>query len=269
MDKCVQIKHREEIRMGLFDFLNLFKKKVPEKKPAKNSDGTYIRKIKIAGSTYDNKDGSSRQNFLKDIYNKKPPFDKQLDLMIEQFEYEGSPAYYFFVNGKCVGVVEQERANFIAKNKKNIGKLSQDEIKNSAYEIFESTLEGEDFYALKLPKNVFLLTLLKTETLRCCKFLNDEQSVCDFKPIYMEKYFGPNSDFKPIELDINGKKYTISGIVDRIDATENEYRIIDYKSGNTTNKNGAEKLFYGTKVQLFVYAYAIKNNMDKKFFGAF
>ena len=106
--------------MGLFDFLNLFKKKVPEKKPAKNSDGTYIRKIKIAGSTYDNKDGSSRQNFLKDIYNKKPPFDKQLDLMIEQFEYEGSPAYYFFVNGKCVGVVEQERANFIAKNKNRI-----------------------------------------------------------------------------------------------------------------------------------------------------
>ena len=107
--------------MGLFDFLKLFKKEKPgkanPKTPAKQSDGTYIRKVKIVGSTFNNEDGSSRQEFLKDIYNKKPPFDKQLDLMIEQFEYEGSPAYYFFVNEKCVGTVEQEMANFITKNK--------------------------------------------------------------------------------------------------------------------------------------------------------
>ena len=158
---------------------------------------------------------------------------------------------------------------FVAINKKNLGNMTCDEIKNSACRIFEQTLEDDDFYALKLPKNYFLLTLLKEEALRFCKFLNDEQSVCEFKPIYVEKYFGPNSDFVPLELDIENKKYIISGIVDRIDETESEYRIIDYKSGSTTNKNGAEKLFYGTKIQLFVYAYAIKNNMDKKFFGAF
>ena len=57
--------------------------------------------------------------------------------------------------------------------------------------------------------------------------------------------------------------------MDRIDTYDNYFRIIDYKTGNVTNSKGAEQLFYGTKIQLFVYAKAIQNNLNKKLFGAF
>ena len=109
--------------MGLFDF---FKKKKPQEEPVtkKESDGSYVRRLKIAGSTFKNEDGSSRQKILKDIYMKKPPFDKQLDLMIEQFEHEGAPAYHFFVNGQCIGSVEQKMADFITKNQGRIQQIT-------------------------------------------------------------------------------------------------------------------------------------------------
>ena len=109
--------------MGLLD---LFKKKKPQEEPVtkKESDGSYVRRLKIAGSTFKNEDGGSRQKILKDIYMKKPPFDKQLDLMIEQFEYEGAPAYHFFVNGQCIGSVEQKMADFITKNQGRIQQIT-------------------------------------------------------------------------------------------------------------------------------------------------
>ena len=109
--------------MGLLD---LFKKKKPQEEPHKKneSDGSYVRRLKIAGSTFENEDGSSRQKILKEIYMKKPPFDKQLDLMIQQFEYDGAPAYHFFVNGQCIGSVEQKMAEFITKNQGRIQQIS-------------------------------------------------------------------------------------------------------------------------------------------------
>lgn len=158
---------------------------------------------------------------------------------------------------------------FVKYNLANLGQMSNQDISKSVEQIFTKVLEGDEYYALKLPKNSYLIFLLKAEALRFCTFLNQEQEFSDFKPIYIEKYFGKNSDFTPIELDVDGKRYTISGIVDRIDAYDDSFRIIDYKTGNTTNSGGAEKLYYGTKIQLFVYAFGIKNNLNKRFFGSF
>lgn len=158
---------------------------------------------------------------------------------------------------------------FVRFNMSKLGKMQKDEIYHSVQSILKTCLDGEEYYALKLPNNSFLLNLLKAEAERFCNFLNDEQVVSDFKPIYVEKRFGVNNDFKPIELLVGEKKYTISGIVDRIDECEQSFRIIDYKTGNTTNAGGAESLYYGTKIQLFVYAFGMKQNLNKKFFGAF
>ena len=57
--------------------------------------------------------------------------------------------------------------------------------------------------------------------------------------------------------------------MDRIDYSEDYFRIIDYKSGNPNFKNLKNGLFYGTKLQLFIYAQAINQNVNKNFFGAF
>ena len=110
--------------MGLFDF---FKKKaepepapVPQEPAAENQKSSYNRRLKVVGVTFKNEDGSSRQNILKDIYNKKPPFDKRLDIEIAEFEYEGAPAYHVNVNGKTIGNVSKDMCYFITENKSRL-----------------------------------------------------------------------------------------------------------------------------------------------------
>lgn len=80
----------------------------------------YNRRIKVAGVTFKNPDGTSRQKILREIYQKKPPFDKKLDIEIEEFEYEGAPAYYVKVNGMCIGTVASDMAAFISSNKSRL-----------------------------------------------------------------------------------------------------------------------------------------------------
>lgn len=197
-------------------------------------------------------------------------------------KYNNCPRAAFLANGLKLQKVEKEKteANVIGtfiheigerfvKNENNLGYLSFDEIKSKVIAFCNTALQDEKYYTLKLDENKFLLKMLKDECVRFCEFLNYEQSVSSFKPLYTEKYFGPNSGFKPIEIEIEGEKFTISGIVDRIDVFDENFRIIDYKTGNTTNKNGKENLYFGKKIQLFIYARAISKNLDKKMFGVF
>lgn len=159
--------------------------------------------------------------------------------------------------------------DFVKSNKQNLGGLDENQIKDSVNNLIDKTLIDEKYYSLLLPENKFLLNLIKQEALRFCIFINYEQSVSNFKPVYTEKYFGGTHSFKPIVIDVDNVQYSISGFVDRIDVCEDYFRIIDYKTGNTTNANGANLLYYGTQIQLFVYAKAIKDNINKKLFGAF
>ncbi|MBE7082502.1 MAG: hypothetical protein E7378_02335 [Clostridiales bacterium] len=158
---------------------------------------------------------------------------------------------------------------FVVEQKQNLGKLTDDQISKIVDKIILEMLEDEDYYTLTLEENKYVLKLLKQEGKRFCGFINYEQTVSNFKPMYEEKYFGGLGKFKAIEIEVLGKKYEISGFVDRIDVCEDYFRIIDYKTGNTTNASGASHLYYGTKIQLFVYARAIENNMSQKLFGAF
>lgn len=198
-------------------------------------------------------------------------------------KYNRCPKSAFLANGLKLQKVKKDKIEadligsflhavgevFVKNNLKELGKLTQNEIISHVEIIFDNLLKDESFYALCLPANKFTLKLLKDESLRFCNFINYEQTLSNFKPIYAEKYFGGKSGFLPINIDVDGEEYNISGFVDRIDVCENAFRIIDYKTGNTTNSKGAEQLFYGTKIQLFVYAKAIKNNLNKHLFGVF
>ncbi len=158
---------------------------------------------------------------------------------------------------------------FVKKNMACLGKLSQKQIKFDVQNIIQNMQQNENYYSILLPENKFLFNLLKKESERFCCFINDEQNQSEFKPKYTEKYFGVGQGFKPITLEVDGINYYITGFVDRIDFFENNFRIIDYKTGKATNAKGMDYLFYGTKIQLFVYAKAIMQNTNKNMFGAF
>lgn len=172
------------------------------------------------------------------------------------------------IEANIIGTFIHEVAEkFVRNNINNLGNII--EIDKKVNIIIENILKDENYYSLLLPENKFLLGLLKKESIRFCEFINYEQSVSKFKPRYTEKYFGGQTGFGPITISVDDEKYFISGVVDRIDMCDDSFRIIDYKTGNTTNSKGMDYLYYGTKIQLFVYAKAIKENIDKKLFGAF
>ena len=85
-----------------------------------------------------------------------------------------------------------------------------------------------------------------------------------FVPTYFEKSFGQGCDFPALKLTDN---VVLNGKIDRIDIYNNHFRIIDYKSGNSNAT--FNELYYGKKLQLFLYALAVKNATNKQLSGTF
>lgn len=55
----------------------------------------------LAGVTFDNEDGTSRQKLLKDYMARKT----DAHMTLEEFKYKGEPAVRVLIDGKCVGNV--------------------------------------------------------------------------------------------------------------------------------------------------------------------
>lgn len=212
----------------------------------------------------------------------KPLFFKNDKISVSLVEkYCGCPksaflSYVLSLNKKQTSKVEaniignfiHEIAEKFVKNN-NLGNLSDFEINSSINKIFAELILKSDYDIIKIDQNKYLQKLLLDESIRLAKFLNYEQSVSEFKPLYTEKYFGKNSAFSPLKISDGDKDYFVSGIVDRIDVCDDHFRIIDYKTGQTTNASGASNLFYGKKIQLFTYSMAIMQNLNKKLFGCY
>lgn len=113
--------------MGILD---VFKK---EKKPA-----SHIRWVHVMVETRTD-EGLKREKILADIFKKKPPFDKQLNIGIEEYEWEGKPDYYVIVNGINIGPIEREMYAPLLTDKERIKEISN----------FKVTEWEEDYYERK------------------------------------------------------------------------------------------------------------------------
>ena len=87
-----------------------------------------------------------------------------------------------------------------------------------------------------------------------------ELQVSSFRPKYLEKRLDS------IELG-GATKVKMSGKADRIDESGQYFRIIDYKTGHTGNL--VKELYYGEKLQLFLYQRIVKKMLDKTPAGVF
>lgn len=77
-----------------------------------------------------------------------------------------------------------------------------------------------------------------------------------FKPSREEWSFGGNT-----AISLNGGKVKLKGKVDRIDLTDDYFRILDYKTGKVKASDAA--LYYGQELQLYLYAKAYKQQNEK------
>ncbi|MBO5910049.1 MAG: PD-(D/E)XK nuclease family protein, partial [Clostridia bacterium] len=111
--------------------------------------------------------------------------------------------------------------------------------------------------------NPILINLI-AEAERFISHLRDLDQNSKFCPTYFEKSFGENKSFIPLPLTDN---VSLKGKIDRIDTFEDYFRIIDYKSGSADAT--LSELYYGKKLQLFLYGLAVSNATGKKLSGTF
>ena len=131
--------------------------------------------------------------------------------------------------------------------------------------IFDDIKRDANFAKVFLAKNKFSLQILRAEALRLCTYLFETYHKSNFKPKFLEVYFGANQTFNLRVLD---KDFSLVGIVDRVDTYQNNAVVIDYKTGSSIAGNESE-LFYGEKLQIFVYAKAIASLQNLNVQGVF
>jgi len=113
---------------------------------------------------------------------------------------------------------------------------------------------------LKLNANSPVITNLIDEAVRVVNAMNyiDENSL--FKPKFFEFDFRNANALKLKNISIIGK-------IDRVDVYNDMFRIIDYKSGKADAS--LKELYYGNKLQLFLYSCAMEKVLSKRGVGSF
>lgn len=124
-------------------------------------------------------------------------------------------------------------------------------------EVF-SFIEKDD--RLKFNLNSPVLINLIDEAVRVINGSNFIDENCTFVPTKFEYEFGGETSLKLKNIDIIGK-------IDRVDIFNDLIRIVDYKSGKADSN--LKELYYGNKLQLFLYSCAIEEELNKKVVGSF
>lgn len=149
-------------------------------------------------------------------------------------------------------IIHQIMYEYYRRNK-NVGDVYHFCVK----EVFKYIDKNE---RLKINSDSPTLINLIDESVRVINGLNyiDENSL--FEPRYFEYDFSGKDSLKLRNIDVIGK-------VDRIDEFDSNLRIIDYKSGRVDS--GLKELYYGNKLQLFLYCRAMENSLKERAVGGF
>ncbi|MCQ2555941.1 MAG: PD-(D/E)XK nuclease family protein, partial [Clostridia bacterium] len=136
---------------------------------------------------------------------------------------------------------------------KNVGN-KQEFCRNFVLEFIEKDAR------LKVNANSPILTNLIKEAVRVLDGVDYIDSKSEFVPEKFEFKFGGKQGLTLDGTDLNGA-------VDRIDKTDDYMRIVDYKTGKA--EASLKELYYGNKLQLFLYACAMENYFKSPVVGMF
>ncbi len=155
----------------------------------------------------------------------------------------------------------------IGLSKESWQSITQEEMKEKAEKLFESFTSRISSEALKNSSRlVYTLMRLKNCAVSSASLLLEHIQRGQFEPLGYEIEFSNNGDFKPLTVNVGGKKITLSGRIDRADRLKTEegefVRIVDYKSGN--KKFDLGEVYFGLNLQLAVYLTTLCENEGYK-----
>ena len=207
------------------------------------------------------------KNFLQISTENQKIYNEMKTISASQLEnYFKCPFYYFVYNilkirpniendiqSLDVGNILHELLFVYYKKNKKVGDIYEF-CKNQIFKIVDRDER------LKINANSPTLINLIDEGVRVINGLNyiDENTL--FKPLYFEFEFSNDKALHLNEVDLVGK-------IDRVDYYEDLMRIVDYKTGKA--EAGLKELFYGNKLQLFLYSVAMENVIKKHTIGGF
>lgn len=80
--------------------------------------------FKVVGVTFNNDDGTSRQEILRKIKNREEPFNRYINYTLRVYSFEGEPAVAVEANGIMIGNMPKEDARDVAENIERIESVS-------------------------------------------------------------------------------------------------------------------------------------------------
>ena len=144
---------------------------------------------------------------------------------------------------------------FVKQNMQSLSELNEKQIKQFIESNFDNVVNKLNLANLvdNVDDKNTLLYFIKKQIQTVLSRICYEQKHSKFKPIFSEK----NLEGMQIEIGNSNKMLALQGKVDRIDSFGNYFRIIDYKTGKVHPL--VKDLYYGDKLQLFIYQNAVKN----------
>lgn len=169
--------------------------------------------------------------------------------------------------------VHEVLERYFKKTKGKLRTLSREEIEVKADEAVREVFDKEELAYLRNDPSVkFLLARLRKESKRTALDLTDNILKGSFEPTYFELSFGSRpGQTNSVCLDTPYGKISFHGKIDRIDVAnvggEKVAIAIDYKTGSV--EADLHNVYYGTKLQLYLYLIAIREGLKIKPVGSF
>ena len=155
-----------------------------------------------------------------------------------------------------IGIIVHDILELYFKTYKNvIRQMSDEDIVKASASIIEQVMHKDEIKAkLNKSNGVRLSALIIKECTECIFALSKNITMGSFNPHFIEIQFGMGEEgFEGIEIIEGEDKFLLRGKVDRVDTFGNNIIIIDYKTGSVDDSHTYDKLYFGSKIQLFIY----------------
>ncbi len=170
-------------------------------------------------------------------------------------------------------IIHEVLEYYFTKTLGKLRKLSAEELDEIAESCIEKVFSKEEYDYLRADASVdFLLKRLKKESREALKGLTKNVLQGNFTPKHIELAFATDARSScPVAFKSGNGEVAFHGKIDRVDTFKSGERelvvVMDYKTGSV--KSQLSSVYYGEKIQLYLYLLALKKNFGYVPVGAF